>query len=564
MKNWFGLLLLLSTTANASCIIYYKDIPSTDTLNDPLYHLLTHASNCPSSPSELKSLIVANGLTEHTYMVANRGRHNSVLGSFSFFESIEGTSAGKPIKNGDFFIGYFTHAVKGALHLDEQPKSNKLLVESIAWDNTKQMFNFYELKSINNNETTWYYRGDSRDAYLDNNRLYRFDPKEEHHFGERMRCSACHNSGGPIMKEASLPNNDWWNQERKLPLSPNVPDANIQTIVESLENPMHLSHSVDAGVKHLFKSDSMHQFRSLLTLQEQLRPLFCTVEINLESANQYKDHVINIPSAFWLNPVLDFPLASNMTMPDYQQLLEEFDMLFPETMDRDADHSWLTPVKGKSDVLAIKDLLKHKVISKSFVDAVLMIDFKNPLFSSSRCQLLTMLPEHATNDWQEIFRQNLMRMGTKEALLLHKYLDNQIPHNYYKQLEKYNAAIQQLLLTDAGRKKIFSSLLHQRDSVSKAEISQNPKSAFKSEAECFRNIKAPTLFIAGEEDLICPPADVRKFADLIPNSQMMIFPEAGHLLALEYPEKLAEVICNFLIMSKVEHSNQKMSHPLYD
>ncbi|MBA2655850.1 MAG: alpha/beta hydrolase [Tatlockia sp.] len=71
--------------------------------------------------------------------------------------------------------------------------------------------------------------------------------------------------------------------------------------------------------------------------------------------------------------------------------------------------------------------------------------------------------------------------------------------------------------------------------------------AFKSEAECFKNIKIPVLFIAGEEDRICPPSDVMKFADLIQNSQVVIFPEAGHMLSLEYPDKFAQVICDFLV-----------------
>lgn len=71
--------------------------------------------------------------------------------------------------------------------------------------------------------------------------------------------------------------------------------------------------------------------------------------------------------------------------------------------------------------------------------------------------------------------------------------------------------------------------------------------AFRSEAECFKNIKASTLFIAGDEDRICPPADVKKFADLIPNSKMIIFSNAGHLLSLEHPDKFAKVICDFLM-----------------
>ena len=71
--------------------------------------------------------------------------------------------------------------------------------------------------------------------------------------------------------------------------------------------------------------------------------------------------------------------------------------------------------------------------------------------------------------------------------------------------------------------------------------------AFTFEAECFKNIKAPTLFIAGSEDRICPPADVMKFVNLIPNSQITIFPEAGHMLSLEQPDKFARVICDFLV-----------------
>lgn len=71
--------------------------------------------------------------------------------------------------------------------------------------------------------------------------------------------------------------------------------------------------------------------------------------------------------------------------------------------------------------------------------------------------------------------------------------------------------------------------------------------AFTSEAECFRKINIPALFIAGSEDRICPPSDVMKFVDLIPNSQITIFPEAGHMLSLEQPDKFAQVICDFLV-----------------
>ena len=128
-------------------------------------------------------------------------------------------------------------------------------------------------------------------------------------------------------------------------------------------------------------------------------------------------------------------------------------------------------------------------------------------------------------------------------------------------LELYELNLAESVIDKIGLPWIFSNQFLEKNFASLVQPRQElqPKSlvgfkrhfaaqcAFKSEAECFRNIKAPTLFIAGDEDLICPPADVKKFADLIPSSQMVIFTEAGHLLSLEYPNKLAQVICDFLI-----------------
>ncbi len=116
------------------------------------------------------------------------------------------------------------------------------------------------------------------------------------------------------------------------------------------------------------------------------------------------------------------------------------------------------------------------------------------------------------------------------------------------------------LIEKVGLPWIFSDQFLEKNFISQVQIREKPQSkslvglkrhfaaqcAFISEAECFRNIKAPTLFIAGEEDRICPPADIKKFADLISDSQMIIFAEAGHLLSLEYPNKFAQVICDFL------------------
>lgn len=117
---------------------------------------------------------------------------------------------------------------------------------------------------------------------------------------------------------------------------------------------------------------------------------------------------------------------------------------------------------------------------------------------------------------------------------------------------------------------IFSDQFIEKNFSSLTQAKEAPKSkpsigfkrhfeaqcAFTSEAECFKNIKIPVLFIAGEEDRICPPSDVMKFADLIPNSQITIFQKAGHMLALEHPEKFAQVVRDFLV-AKMELTDER-------
>jgi pimeloyl-ACP methyl ester carboxylesterase len=128
-----------------------------------------------------------------------------------------------------------------------------------------------------------------------------------------------------------------------------------------------------------------------------------------------------------------------------------------------------------------------------------------------------------------------------------------------KELNELNLA--DSLIEKIGLPWIFSNQFLEKNSASIVQLREEPQPksliglkrhfaaqcAFQSEAECFKNIKTPTLFIAGDEDRICSPNEVKKFADLIPDSQMVIFSEAGHLLSLEYPNKFADVICDFLV-----------------
>jgi pimeloyl-ACP methyl ester carboxylesterase len=59
-------------------------------------------------------------------------------------------------------------------------------------------------------------------------------------------------------------------------------------------------------------------------------------------------------------------------------------------------------------------------------------------------------------------------------------------------------------------------------------------------------IARPTLVIVGSEDRITPLAAARELADGIPNARIAEIPGAGHLSALEQPERVAVVVDGFL------------------
>jgi proline iminopeptidase len=52
-------------------------------------------------------------------------------------------------------------------------------------------------------------------------------------------------------------------------------------------------------------------------------------------------------------------------------------------------------------------------------------------------------------------------------------------------------------------------------------------------------VRAPTLLVAGELDLICGPAQAVPIAEAIPNAQLVLIPDCGHLPSVEAPEVYA-------------------------
>ena len=59
-------------------------------------------------------------------------------------------------------------------------------------------------------------------------------------------------------------------------------------------------------------------------------------------------------------------------------------------------------------------------------------------------------------------------------------------------------------------------------------------------------IAVPTLVLVGADDAITPPDGAQKMAEAIPDAQIVVIPDAGHLAPLENPQATNEAILHFL------------------
>jgi pimeloyl-ACP methyl ester carboxylesterase len=60
--------------------------------------------------------------------------------------------------------------------------------------------------------------------------------------------------------------------------------------------------------------------------------------------------------------------------------------------------------------------------------------------------------------------------------------------------------------------------------------------------DSLKSFDKPTLIIGGENDLPCPPEHQALMADTAVNPELHILPQCGHFAALEQPQKIAELI----------------------
>jgi pimeloyl-ACP methyl ester carboxylesterase len=58
-------------------------------------------------------------------------------------------------------------------------------------------------------------------------------------------------------------------------------------------------------------------------------------------------------------------------------------------------------------------------------------------------------------------------------------------------------------------------------------------------------VQAPTLLLAGDHDVMVPLAEARLLAEGLPQGELTVLPDAGHLAALTHAEAVARALAGF-------------------
>lgn len=385
-----------------------KPAPAPD---DAVARAILDGPTQPRDIYEVRARLLKRGGKLRTFLLANRGHDNPSAGSFSFFEVYSGPMKGGTVREGELFIGFFSaRDGKGALHVRQDTEDDgALLIELVAWDYSRKQFNYWEL--LAGKKPDWHFVGSTSDILENTADVYTGKPGVK--VVAKPRCAACHTLGGPVMKELPAPHNDWITAGNKLftgkltrkagkgEAGPyHVADRLFSTGADARD----FAKLVKGGIDRLVEARAARKWDGQ-TLRQQLRSLFCTMEMNLVTdtrplAHRRKDGTpVEAPAEFFADARLTgatkpVPVAVKL----YDAALMKVGTRFATddgSLQRDSHHAFSVPARSYMDNHILTALVKQGMLDDELIADVLAVDFTRPVYSPARAGLVRHVPESA-------------------------------------------------------------------------------------------------------------------------------------------------------------------------
>jgi hypothetical protein len=251
-------------------------------------------------------------------------------------------------------------------------------VEMIGKDSVSGVFNYYEV--LDGGE--WVFYGDSLDFIGDG---YECKPSgfcvaknsKKASSPTKKSCASCHVSGGLIMKELDAPWLHWTGEFAKG--SEKVVEAHKATLGNQ-QTGEELELTV---VRPSFEAynDKRANFLASKGVAELVRPLFCTMDVNL-SSGLVESHLIADKALAVEQLQADFDL--------YEELKKEVRQRInglPASV-TDTASPFTFPSRGEIDIAYGVALDRAKLVDNELLQDILSVDFTRPIFSGQRCALV--------------------------------------------------------------------------------------------------------------------------------------------------------------------------------
>jgi hypothetical protein len=197
-----------------------------------------------------------------------------------------------------------------------------------------------------------------------------------------VRCASCHPGGGLNMKELESP---WvfWDQS----IFPGAQETIQKTPALGARSPgASLEFQIVEPGNEEWVRTRVATSKTKGNLKELLRPLFCTIDMNLRTGFTSPSFVAQ--PDFFVDRTFKVKTEVNLSPDLYTQLIDAPDVKQHTRFGKDTPFPFIYPMRSAQDQAYQAELLGEHIVDDDFVRDVLFVDFTRPIYSSDRCGLL--------------------------------------------------------------------------------------------------------------------------------------------------------------------------------